>query len=281
MPNSLLLFLSELGKILQMIIENCIDYFANFSDFKELKISHVVVGLRFSFVELSDGSFGVAGTIDLKTTESSNQKYFGKFSPGNICGQSVYELLSSRDNFSVLNSLKFACINALNYRYTDFSKYKIHYDKDPTELLSFHNKQIALIGAFKSYIEFFDINAVNFKIIELDFEAIPEKFRAYFVDVTKTSETIENSDIVIITGLSLVNDTFPLIKKHLTNNKISVITGPSANIPPDILFQNGINIIGATEFTNKEQVLKLVCEAASGYHFFKCCARKITIEKGA
>ncbi|MFQ3578937.1 MAG: DUF364 domain-containing protein [Bacteroidales bacterium] len=262
-----------------MIIEKCIEYFRNFSDFKDLKISRVVIGLRFSFVEISDGSFGVAGTIDLKTPESSNQKYFGKFSPGNICGQNVYDLLTSKDNFSVLNSLKFACINALNYRYTDFSKYKIHYDKDPIELISFQNKRVALIGAFKSYIEFFDINSVNFKIIELDFEAIPEKFKSYFVDVSKTAEMIENSDIVIITGLSLVNDTFQLMQKHLNDSKISVLTGPSANIPPEILFQNGINIIGATEFTNKEQALKLVCEAASGYHFFKSCARKITIEK--
>ncbi len=263
-----------------MIIEKCIDYFTNFSDFKDLKLARVVIGLRFSFVELSDGSFGIAGTTDLKAVESLNQKYYGKFSPGNICGQSVYDLLTTRDNFSVLNSLKFACINALNYRYTDFSKYKIRYDEDPIELLSFKNKQVALIGAFRSYIEFFDINAVNFKLLELDYEAIPEKFRSYFVDVSKTAETIENSDIVIITGLSLVNDTFPLIQKYLNNSKISVITGPSANIPPDILFQNGINIIGGTEFTNKEKVLKLVCEAASGYHFFKSCARKITIEKG-
>jgi uncharacterized protein (DUF4213/DUF364 family) len=262
-----------------MIIEKCIDYFTNFSDFKYLKLARVVIGLRFSFVELSDGSFGVAGTVEENSTSQLNKKYFGKFSSGNISGQNVYDFLTTRDNFSVLNSLKFACINALNYRYTDFSKYKIHYNKDPIDLLNFENKKVALIGAFRSYIQFFDINSVNFKLIELDYEAIPKKFRTYFVDVDKTAETIENSDIVIITGLSLVNDTFSLLQKHLNKNKISVITGPSANIPPDILFQNGINIIGATEFTDKEQTFKLVCEAASGYHFFNSCARKISIVK--
>lgn len=88
---------------------------------------------------------------------------------------------------------------------------------------------------------------------------------------------IRLSDIVIIAGLTLVNDTLDDLLKAIKPEMQIIVTGPSSSFIPEVLFANNVKIIGSVKITNPELMLKVVSEAGKGFHMFKYCAEKICI----
>ena len=109
--------------------------------------------------------------------------------------------------------------------------------------------------------------------------AFNEEDKKYFVPASDYSKILPISDIVIITGLTLVNDTLDDLLKAIKPEAQTIVTGPSSSLIPDVLFANNVKIIGAVKITNPELMLKVVSEAGAGYHLFEYCAQKICILK--
>jgi uncharacterized protein (DUF4213/DUF364 family) len=55
-------------------------------------------------------------------------------------------------------------------------------------------------------------------------------------------EVLKDADIAIITGSTLVNGTFEEVAGYAKNARIRALYGSSAQLIPDVLFENGINI---------------------------------------
>ena len=56
-------------------------------------------------------------------------------------------------------------------------------------------------------------------------------------------EVLQNADVAIITGSTLVNGTFEEVAGYAKNARIRALYGSSAQLIPDVLFENGINIV--------------------------------------
>jgi uncharacterized protein (DUF4213/DUF364 family) len=56
-------------------------------------------------------------------------------------------------------------------------------------------------------------------------------------------EVLQNADIAIITGSTLVNGTFEEVARYAKDARIRALYGSSAQLIPDVLFENGINIV--------------------------------------
>jgi uncharacterized protein len=69
----------------------------------------------------------------------------------------------------------------------------------------------------------------------------------------ENKEILSKSDVVLITGSTLVNDTFYEVLRYCKNARIINIYGPSAQLPPDFLFQKGINHIRSMKITDVKQ----------------------------
>jgi uncharacterized protein len=69
----------------------------------------------------------------------------------------------------------------------------------------------------------------------------------------ENEEILSKSDVVLITGSTLVNDTFFQVLGYCTKARIINIYGPSAQLPPDFLFQYGINHIRSMKITDTRQ----------------------------
>lgn len=56
-------------------------------------------------------------------------------------------------------------------------------------------------------------------------------------------EVLTNADVAIITGSTLVNGTFEEVFEYAKNARIRAIYGSSAQLIPDVLFENNVNIV--------------------------------------
>lgn len=248
-------------------------------DLKNLLIRRIVFGLRLTAVELSDGSVGTSSTIDDggKIPEKKDRD-FDEFSPSKFVGKSVADLFGTEKSSGLIDTAKIAVLNAISSKSLKDSGYRIINDTDPIDLLEFPSgAKVTLVGAFRSYINLLAVKDVKLRVLELDENALKGEDKKFYVPAEKYFEVIPDSDIVIITGLSLVNNTIDGLLNAVKPGTKLVITGPSAGILPQILFRKGVNIIGATEIIDSEILFTLVSEAAAGYHLFKYCARKICI----
>jgi uncharacterized protein len=113
--------------------------------------------------------------------------------------------------------------------------------------------------------------------LELNENALSSDQKQFFVPANMYAEILPASDIIIITGLTLVNNTIDDLLSSVSSEAQVIVTGPSSSIIPDILFENKVNIIGATRITDYDLLLSIAGEAGAGFHLFKYCAKKICI----
>ncbi len=264
-----------------MILQQTYNYIASNPEVKidELIIDKVCFGLRLTAVLLSDGSCGMASTSDDENVRPDKKdRDYGDFSPAKYSGKTVAHLFGTDKKSGLIDTLKIAVLNAISTRLIEKSKFKIIEDKDPIDLIDLNQgKKITIVGAFRSYIEKISHTNSILRVLELDEEALTEKYKKYYVPASHYTHVIPDSDIVIITGLTLVNNTLDGLLEVVKPGTQIIVTGPSANIIPDVLFQNKVNIIGATKVYDSDMLFKLVSEAASAYHLFNYCAKKICI----
>ena len=257
----------------QTILHNCK------SEIEELMISKVLFGVNMTAVELSDNSIGVASTLFQKQSRpNKHNRYYGDFSPSKYCNQKVSDLFKFDRESNLIDTLRIAVLNAISAKQREAGGYKILENTDPIDLIDIKpGRKITLVGAFRSYIELLSQSGANLKVLELDKNIFIEEHKKYYVPAEEYKTILPNSDVVIITGLSLVNNTIDGLLGSANKESQIIVVGPSANMLPDILFKNGVNIIGATRYNSPVQLFKLIQEGANAYHLFQYCAQKICI----
>lgn len=243
-------------------------------------IEKVQVGIFLTAVKLSNGYCGVASS-DLDSTINCCHKQkrdFGDFTPGNINGQKVLDLFNFNDDSKVLDRVKHAALNAVSAEIIANSKYKIVEDKDPFDLLDLKGqKTICIVGAFQSYIKKISATHHKLHVLELNESALTEEHKKYYVPAANASEVLPLSDIVIITGLTIANNTLDDLLSLIPSDKQVIIVGPTSGLIPDVLFKHNINIIGLTKITDPDRMFTVVSEGGVGFHLFNYCAKKICI----
>jgi uncharacterized protein len=246
---------------------------------EKLTIADVRIGLHLSAVKLSDGSVGVAGTLNESKVHCTKvNRDFADFTPSQIRGRGVTGLFEATKKSNVIDTLKIAVLNAISSRLISNSVYKIIEDADPIDLIDLKSaKTITIVGAFQSYIQKISDTNNTLHVLELDKNALTGDHQKFYVPAEEYSRVIQVSDIVIITGLTLVNNTIDGLLASVKPGTQVIVTGPSGNILPDILFENNVSIIGAMRITNPELLFTIVSEAGTGYHLINYCAKKICI----
>jgi uncharacterized protein (DUF4213/DUF364 family) len=110
-------------------------------------------------------------------------------------------------------------------------------------------------------------------------KALATDQKKFYVPASEYDKILPDSDVVIITGQTLVNRTIDDLLSAISPGTQVIVTGPSGNILPDILFANKVSIIGAIRITDPDILFDIVSEGGTGFHLFEYCARKICILK--
>ena len=252
-------------------------------EIKEITITDVVIGMHLACIRLSDNSVGVASALEDTKTFCAANRDFDDFTPTQIKGKKITELFESAKQSNITGTLKMAVLNAISSRMFEDSAYTIITKTDPVDLVDLSKiKTVTVIGAFQSYIHRFANAKHHLTVLELDKDSLSEDQQQYFVPAADYKKVIPKSDLVIITGFTLVNNTLDDILKSVSENTQVIVTGPSSSLIPDILFENNVNYIGAVRIKDKDLLFQVVGQGGHGYHLFKYCAEKICIvnEKG-
>jgi uncharacterized protein (DUF4213/DUF364 family) len=249
------------------------------SRISQLMIEDVRVGIFMTAVKLSDQSFGVASTItDDQPFCTKKQRDFSDFSPGQIKGRRITELFKLDKQTSLVKTLKSAVLNAISAKILEEGPYRIVENADPVDLIHLEKpRTITIVGAFQSYIEKLSSGAHHLNVLELDESALLEHQQKYFVPAADFQKVVPNSEVVIITGFTLVNNTIDGLLSAISPGSQVVVTGPSSSLVPDVLFDHNVTVIGATRITNADRLFEVVGTGGRGYHLFKYCAEKICI----
>lgn len=246
-----------------------------------LFVSDVRIGALLSAIRLSDGSCGVASThFERSRPVEVKQRYFGPFSPGKIVGRKVSELFDQEYESEVVPILKVAALNAISPALVSRnSRFKVFEEIDPLELTEINsNSTVTMVGAFKGYINRIASVAKRLHVLEMNRDSLRGELQHLFVPAHKFADVIPSSEIVIITGLTLINKTLESILETVTPGTQVVLVGPSGNIYPELLFTKGVTIVGASRVVNPDLVFDLVSQAASGFHLYEQGLQKICIK---
>lgn len=264
-----------------MILDKIFDFFkTNHKNLVEsLRVEEFRCGAHMSAVKLSDGSYGVVSTLmDAEHQCVKGVRDFGDFTPAKISGQPVLSLFETTKTSGLISTLKVAVLNAISSTIISKGKYKIIEDADPIDMIDLHsNKTITMVGAFNTYIRKIPAETNRLHVLELNENALANGFEKYYVPADEYKSVLPKSDIVIITGLTLVNSTIDNLLTAISPGTQVIVTGPSSSLIPDILFQNKVNIIGSTRIVNPELLFQLISEMGKPFHIFKYCAQKICI----
>ncbi len=246
---------------------------------ENLTISDVRFGVYLSAVKLSDGSYGTVSTLQDENYHCvKKNRDYSEFTPTKIAGLKVTDLFNTTKKTGLTNTLRIAVLNAISSSLLSNGNYKILENADPVNLIDLDSKKtVTIVGAFHSYIEKVTATGNKLYVLELDENAITDEYKKYYVPAEDYRKVLPDSDIIIITGLTLVNNTIDGLLSAIPDKSQVIVTGPSSSLVPDVLFQNKVNIIGASRIINPELLFTLVSEFGGGYHLFKYCAQKICI----
>jgi uncharacterized protein (DUF4213/DUF364 family) len=262
-----------------MIINDTFEKIRQYVDIDTIVISEVRVGLHLCAVRLSDGSTGVSTSIpDVYHQRSRSERDYGDFTPCQIIGKSVGELFRSPKTSNLISTLRVSVLNALSGTLIETGKFKILENVDPIEIPDFSKKgKVVLVGGFNSYISKICAIHDNIQVLEFDEDSLNPGFRKYFVPASNYQTVLANAEIVIITGMTLVNNTIDGLLKAIPPNAQTIVTGPSSSVLPNVLFEHNVEIIGSIRITNPDLLLDLAGQGGSGFHLFRYCAQKIVI----
>jgi uncharacterized protein len=250
-----------------------------------LSIERAVLGLFFSGVKLSNGFGGLCFTPIKDIPEAVCCPSHLKAMPnsGKLVGTQVQELLE--DMFENSNPLKrtlgIAVMNALSNTLwnSDMPRdYQVISGVDPVDTLQIaDDANVVVVGALVPYIRLLKKRGKPFWVLEQDPRTLKPDEMPFYAPPEKAAEKVPQADILIITGTTIINDTLERLLDLAKPSAEIVLVGPTASMLPEAFFSRGVSVLGGVMVTKADELLNIISEAGSGYHFFGKSAEKITI----
>lgn len=135
------------------------------------------------------------------------------------------------------------------------------------------------MGALVPYIKFMIKNGLDFRILELDKSALKGDELKYFIPQECAADAVRAADNLIITGVTLLNDMLEEILSLKKSGAEVIVVGPTVSMSPKTLFDRGVGHVGGVYTTNADELLDVIAQAGSGYHFFGKFAEKFVMSR--
>jgi uncharacterized protein (DUF4213/DUF364 family) len=255
------------------------------AEFEKLTIDRLAVGLFFSGVKLSNGAGGVSYTPvkDIPQAVCCPSSAGRIFDPVKINGMPAEEVLTALPSREpIKTAIAIATLNALSaicWERGLTDNYRIQVNTDAVDVVRMPASSVAVIGAFVPILRKLKARGGRWWVIEQDPQTLKGDEMDHFIPADQSEETISAADVLIVTGVTLVNHTLePILKAARTDAEIAVI-GPTASMLPEALFAHGARVVGGVWVKKPDELLDVLAAGGSGYHFFDKLAPRIVIEK--
>jgi len=243
----------------------------------------VRIGVFYTGVVLSTGHAGMSYTPVQEIPEAvcCPRSHAKMPQAGNLLNFSVYDLMEYALDDNVLKAaVGIATINALSaiLLEDDHSPYKPSAYGNALDLIQITGEDtVVMVGAFPPFIKRIQEITKKLFVIEKNPRTVGKGENIEIEPEARLQELIPKGDILIITGVTLVNHTLEPILRLARNARDIVVVGPTASVYPEPLFKRGVTVLGGVRVTDAAKMIHLIGEAGSGYDFFELCAEKIVI----
>lgn len=208
--------------------------------FNKDKIKRLVIGERYTAVQLNNGNIGVCANLGATIDINSFNKQLDvkQYSHRIILSAYFNALLNYSNNFSHAGDI-FDIINFSSYRHA------------------------VMIGYFRPIVKKFNKEAINLAIFDFrenEKNIIPE---------TQKKKYLQKADTVILTATSLSNNTFFQIIKSTNNNSDIYLLGPSSLLNNELFNYNLKAIFGTVFPENHDRILEIIKAGKGTREFIK------------
>ncbi|MDR1884685.1 MAG: DUF364 domain-containing protein [Synergistaceae bacterium] len=256
------------------------------NDIGAITVERAVLGLFFTGVKLSDGSGGVSFTPVKEIPEAVCCPSSAKAMPlsGKLSGRSAREYLNDIGSGNVLKrALGIAMLNALSsscWNRRQPEGYKIVRGADAFDEIDVGRyRKTAVIGALVPMLKRLVAANCDFKVFEQDPSTLKPREMEFYAPPEDAGKHIPFADLIVITGATLLNGTLAGLLDLAGANAEVVVTGPTASMLPGAFFKRGVTVLGGILVTKPDEILDVIAEGGSGYHFFGKSADRFVIKR--
>ncbi len=245
------------------------------------------IGVFYTGVVLSSGHAGMSYTPVQEIPEAvcCPRSHAKMPAAGELLNKQITELMDYALDENVLKAaVGMATLNALSAipLSGDDCRYKPSAYGNALELVDITgNDTIAMVGAFTPFIKKISEITEKLFVIEKNPRVVGKDDTFKIESADRLEEIIPKANILIITGVTLVNHTLGPILDLAKNASEIVVVGPTASIYPEPLFKRGVTVMGGVRITDADRMIHLIGEAGSGYDFFDNCADKVIMRNEA
>lgn len=249
-------------------------------------VERAVLGLFFSGVKLSTGHGGLCFTPIKEMPEAVCCPSSARAMPlsGRLRGRPVREYLDDLFCGNILRrALGIAALNALSMAVFEKNKpegYEILTGTDAFDELDVtrHLKTV-VVGALAPIIKKLIAAGSDFHVLEQDPHTLKEREMPYYAPADQFERYVPEADLLVITGVTILNDTLPGLLAIAKPTAEILVTGPTASMLPDVFFARGVTMLGGIQVTRADELLDIISEGGSGYHFFGKYAERTVIRR--
>lgn len=273
---------AEPGAILKETVDELRSRFG--PRFGGITVERAVVGIFFTGVKMSNGSGGLCFTPIKEIPQAVCCPSSLRALPwsGKFRGRPVTTFLDALfDPSPVKRAVGIAIVNALSascWEQEPPAGYRIEHGTDPLETVEImDDAHVVVIGALVPILMRLKKRGKPYSIIEMDPRTLKPDEMPYWVPVDQTAEVVPKADLLVITGTSLLFHSLEPILAYAKKGAYIIVVGPTASMLPDAFFRRGVAVLGGDLVTRPDDLLDILSEGGSGYHFFGKSADRISI----
>lgn len=139
--------------------------------------------------------------------------------------------------------------------------------------------RVVVVGAFVPFLKELKRRGQPFLVLEQDPATLKADELPFFRPAEQAADILPQSEVVLITGSTLVNNTLEELLALARPEARVTIVGPTVGMLPDAFLRRGADVLGCVRITAPDAFLDLLAEGGSGYHFFGRSAQKIVLAR--
>ncbi|MDR3160959.1 MAG: DUF364 domain-containing protein [Spirochaetaceae bacterium] len=253
-----------------------------------LTLERAVLGLFFTGVKLSDGSGGLCFTPvkDIPQavccpSEAKAMPLSGSLRdrPARACLEDLFHenILRRTLAIAALNALSASCWKSGIER----GSYSLETGVDAFDVIDLKpGQKTVVVGALVPLLKKLLAAGAEFRVLEQDVSTLKPREMPFYLPPERAPEVVPQADILVITGATILNGTLLGLLALARKDAGIFVAGPTASMLPDSFFSHGVSCMGGVMVTKPDELLDVIGEAGSGYHFFGKFAERLIIRRG-
>jgi uncharacterized protein (DUF4213/DUF364 family) len=255
-----------------------------------LVVERAVIGLFFTGVKLSDGSGGLCFTPVKEMPEAVCCPSEAKAMPlsGGLAGRPARKYMEDLFHENILRrTLAVAALNALSAscwkdgaekgRYAWETGVDAFDTVDPDRFKP--GQKTVVVGALVPMLKKLLAAGVDFTVLEQDASTLKARELPHYLPPERAPDVVPQADTLVITGVTILNGTLPGLLSLAKKDAHILVAGPTASMLPDAFFAHGVSCMGGVLVIKPDELLDVIGEAGSGYHFFGKSAERLFVQR--